>query len=101
MFQLELHIPLTVVAAAASLTHQPELAFFDGHHDGFRKVYSVCIVWEVSHVPQLHLLLLYYHHCALKSLNRWFVYDVMFVTMPNRLRENIWLKMTPFLCRPS
>ena len=49
MFQLELHIPLTVVAAAASLTHQPELAFFDGHHDGFRKVYSVCIVWEVSH----------------------------------------------------
>ena len=44
MFQLELHIPLTVVAAAAaaaSLTHQPELAFFDGHHDGFRKVYSV------------------------------------------------------------
>ena len=48
MFQLELHIPLTVVAAAASLTHQPELAFFDGHHDGFRKVYSVCTVWEVS-----------------------------------------------------
>ena len=58
MFQLELHIPLTVVAAAAaSLTHQPELAFFDGHHDGFRKVYSVCIVWEVSHNIALHGLI--------------------------------------------
>ena len=43
MFQLELHTPLTVVVAAAAvaaaLTHQPELAFFDGQH-GFRKVYS-------------------------------------------------------------
>ena len=50
MFQLELHIPLTVVAAAASLTHQPELAFFDGHHDGFRKVYSVWL-YSVGGVP--------------------------------------------------
>ena len=33
----------------------------------------------------------------MKSLNRWLVYDVMFVTMPNRLRENIWLKMMPIL----
>ena len=43
MFQLELHTPLTVVVAGAvagaALTHQPELAFFDGQH-GFRKVYS-------------------------------------------------------------